>query len=182
MRGQAADIKSVPILVDRRASTFGSLGAALRLRPGFRETGVLTLYEDRLVYEPAAGERVAIAMEEVERLGVGLWQGIRTRGVPVLKITYRKNLMFGVVVARPDRWINAVDTLTAGRPRPPSIDQRAVPRNEVRTFRVAVASILLLVILLGVVLPILFTRFHDRTVREIQRERTPAAGPTGTGG
>ena len=165
MKQNAQTIKTEPILVDRGANYFGTAGAGFHLKANLRGNGCLALTEEALTFDPyGTGGRIEIPVAEIEELGVGLWHRMKTRGVPVLKVTHHRNLVFGVVVADPTAWIDAIHLLTAGRSR---VQRRRVPREEIRRFRLIVTAFLVLILFLTVVLPLLYTWVSSQALREV---------------
>jgi hypothetical protein len=179
MKNHAEPLGGAPILQDRGANYFGTEGAGFSLRAHLRGNGVLTLFDDRLVFDQyLTGTHIEFPLEEISRLGVGLWHQFKSAGVPVLKVTYRGNLVFGVAVAHPERWIDAIETLSSGRGHVPVVEERSVPAPVLRRFRVMAALILVLVLLLTVVLPLLLSWVHRQGVREVEIGALRAPGGT----
>ena len=189
MKHPAETVPNEPILVDRAANYFGTEGAGFHLRSSLRGNGVLTLTEDRLVFDQyLTGTRIEIPLERISRLGVGLWHRFRASGVPVLKITYDQNLVFGVAVAHPERWITAIESLGKRRGRVPLVESRTLPLGTLRRFRLILGVVLLFLLFLSVLLPLLLSWVHNRSVHEIRMDGAALPGgalesppPRGTG-
>ncbi len=168
MKNQARPLSGEPILQDRRANYFGTEGAGFNLRAHLRGNGVLALFEDRLVFDQYLTKtHIEIPLEEISRLSVGLWHLLKSQGVPVLKVTYRGNLVFGVAVSHPERWIETIESLSGRRGHSPIIEKRSIPVREIRGFRVVAAVILIVALLLMVVLPLFLGWVHRQGVREV---------------
>ena len=170
MKTPARKLATEPILIDRNALAFGTWGKG-------GGAGMLILTEQAVVFDQS-GSHLEIPVDSIDRLGVGLWHGLQTRGVPVLKITYAGNLVFGVAVAHPESWIRAIEQLTARSQRQPAVDRRYVPKSEVRRFRFVTGAFLVLVLVLTVALPLLFSWMSAKSAPS----PPPAYEPTGTAG
>ena len=110
MRFQARAINDEPILVDRAASYFGTAGQVFTIRAKIRANGTLTLTEGKLVFDQSESNTfIEIPIHDIDQLGMGRWHEGTASFVPVLKITYQGNLVFGVHVANPERWIEAIE-------------------------------------------------------------------------
>jgi hypothetical protein len=169
MNDQAESVSSEPILKDRGANYFGTEGAGFNLRAHLRGNGTLALYADRLVFDQyLTGTHIEIPLHEISRLSVGLWHQLATKGVPVLKVTYRGNLVFGVAVAHPERWIEAMENQSRQRGHQPLVEHRNVSLREIRGFRVVAALILILALLLTVALPLFLSWVNRQGVREVE--------------
>lgn len=179
MRIQAHSIREEPILTERATSYFDRAGQAFMIRARIRTNGTLTLTESTLVFDRGdlAGP-LEIPVESIQRLGMGRWHEGMGSFVPVLKITYLGNLVFGVHVANPDRWIQAIESLARQRHLPLAESERG-PRLLFRRSRVLVAAFLLLV---GVcmALPSLFSWMHATVLSEHAAAPPAPARPTGT--
>jgi len=169
MNDQAKPLDNEPILQDRGANYFGTEGAGFNLRAHLRGNGVLALFADRLVFSQyLTGTHIEIPLHEISRLSVGLWHQFSTKGAPVLKVTYRGNLVFGVVVSDPERWIETIDGISGRSGHRPVVERRSVPINEVRSFRLIAALILVVALLLTVVLPLFLSWVHRQGVQEVE--------------
>lgn len=163
MRARARVSDAAPVLVER-ARTFGGFG------PRGSRPGMLALTPERLMFTPADGGAVVeIPLDAVDRAVSGFSYGGPAEGRTVLKITYRKNLLFGVAVERPDRWVNAIETFSRERGHRPAVERAAIGREDSRRFRVVAVLMVLLVLLLGILLPLFFSwtraRANDRPSR-----------------
>lgn len=162
MRLGAGAYRGEPILVDR-ARTFGSFGPGSRARAH----GTLVLTEDALRFHPHDGEGVVeIPLEAIRHVGIASPPRGGGERIPMLRVTYSGNLLFGAAVERPDRWINAIRALTGRGDAAHLAAPPRVSRKEMRGFRLFAAVVLLVAILLGVALPLLFSRLHGRTPGE----------------
>jgi len=99
----------------------------------------------------------------------------------VLRITYRKNLLFGVAVEQPAHWIDAIRNLTGAMGRPARAEHPTEDRSPIRRFRLVVALILLLIVLIGTALPLFFSWMSVRVMPPHTASRTAfPETPTGT--
>ena len=161
MKATAQTPSSAPILVERAADYFGNAGQVFVIRAQLPANGTLILTEDRLVFEPQdARSVVEIPLVEIKSLGMGRWHEPTGTFVPVLKVRYRSNLVFGVHVSHPERWIEAVE-LVAARNHYPALRAAAPPHRLPRGLRLLVAAVLILVILASA-LPAFLTRLGPR--------------------
>jgi hypothetical protein len=177
MKSSAEVLRSEPILVDRTAHTFGTEGERFRVR----SNGVLTLFEDHVLFEHVlTGTRIVIPITDVEGISIGV-RHRRHKLEHLLKITYRGNLLFAVAVARPQSWLNALESLTARQGRSPHVDHSLPVAERMPRIKVLIGFALIFVLILTVVLPLLFSWVHLKTVRQ-SRPETPATQPTGTSG
>jgi hypothetical protein len=161
MRFQARTITDEPILVDRAASYFGTAGQVFTIRAKIRANGMLTLTEGELIFEQSeSSASLEIPIDEIHRLGMGRWHEGTASFVPVLKITYQGNLVFGVHVAHPERWIEAIEGVAARQNLPSLTDSRREQRTVFRLSRILIAGFMLLLIL-SVALPMLFSRMQN---------------------
>ena len=152
MRNPARAVKDGSILADRAASYFGGAGRTFLLRAQLRASGTLTLTDDRLTYEAdSPAERVEIPITDVCRLGMGRWHEGTGSYVPVLKVTYRKNLVFGVQVSRPERWLEAIEQVAARHHVTIASMPDPSPSLVFRRPRLLVALFLLLVLIVSAV-------------------------------
>jgi len=178
MRIQAHPVREEPILSERAASYFDRAGQAFVVRARITTNGTLTLTESTLIFDRGdlAGP-LEIPVETIQRLGMGRWHEGLGSFVPVLKITYQGNLVFGVHVADPNRWVCAIEDL-ARRRNLPLMDAQRESRLLFRKSRVLVAAFLLLV---GVcmALPALFSWMHATVLSE--QPAAPAAPGRSTG-
>jgi len=144
-----------PPVLTAEAHTFG-VGPWVR---GNRGRGTLTLGDAALVFEPAeGGKRLEIALNEISEIGVT----VRPPQSRVLVVTYRKNLVLGLTLEDPETWANAIQVLTGIKCQSPAAGAAQLTRFEVRRFRLAVALILLVVVVLSTAVPVFFTWMHDR--------------------
>ena len=119
MRIHARAVKDEPILVDRAANYFGTAGQVFSIRAKIRSNGTLTLTDAKLTFEQNDSDvYIEIPTREILRLGMGQWHEGLATFIPVLKITYSGNLVFGVHVAHPERWIEAIEEAAARRDLP----------------------------------------------------------------
>jgi len=175
---QAHPVREEPILSERAASYFDRAGQAFMVRGRIRANGTLTLTESNLVFDRGdlAGP-LEIPVETIQRLGMGRWHEGLGSFVPVLKITYQGNLVFGVHVADPERWIRALEDL-ARRRNLPLLEAERRPRLLFRKSRLLLAAFLLLV---GIcmALPALFSWMHATVLSE--QAAVPAAPARSSG-
>src|SRR5262245_1913053 len=151
----------VPILIERAADYFGNAGQVFVIRAQLPANGTLILTEDRLVFEPEdARTLVEIPLEEIRSLGMGRWHEPTGPFVPVLKVRYRSNLVFGVHVSHPERWIEAVESLAA-RNHYSGLRVGQPTHRLPRALRLLVAAVLILIILASA-LPAFLTRLGPR--------------------
>jgi hypothetical protein len=151
-RIHARALQDDALLSDRAASYFGGAGQTFLVRAKLRASGTLTLTEDRLTYEPDASQgRVEIPIETMCRIGMGSWHEGSGSYVPVLKITHRKNLVFGVQVAHPERWIEAIEGVAARHHIEIAPMPDFTPSLVFRRPRILVALFLLLVLIVSAV-------------------------------
>jgi len=161
MKASAEHSSNGPILVERAADYFGNAGQVFVIRAQLPANGTLILTEDRLVFEPQdARSTVEIPLIEIKSLGMGRWHEPTGTFVPVLKVRYRRNLVFGVHVSHPERWIEAVELLAA-RNHYPGLRAEAPTHRLPRGLRLLVAAVLILVILASA-LPAFLTRLGPR--------------------
>jgi hypothetical protein len=162
MKASVRTPSSVPILVERAADYFGNAGQVFVIRAQLPANGTLTLTEDRLVFEPEdARTTVEIPLAEIRSLGMGRWHEPTGTFVPVLKVRYRHNLVFGVHVSHPERWIEAVESLATRNHYPELRAAGASPHRLPRGLRLLVALVLILVIVASA-LPAFLTRLGPR--------------------
>jgi hypothetical protein len=163
-----------PILVEPAANYFGSAGRVFVVRAQLPASGMLTLTGDRLIFEQENLRAVEIPLAEIHSLGMGRWHEPTGTFVPVLKVGYRKNLVFGVHVPRPERWIEAIEELahrnhlSALQPLP--LTSHRFPRG----LRLLVAAVLILV-LAASTLPAFLTRLGPRASHRLAG--APASAP-----
>ena len=173
MKLPAREPHEEPILVDRAADYFGSPGRVYALRAALRTDGSLALTEDRLIFtEHETGTTVEIPLTEIRNIGMGRWHEPTGTFLPVLKITYRENLILGIHISRPDRWARAFEDLVA-RGRLPGLREgpkrsRTVPRG----FRLLVAGMLVLALVLGA-LPQAISRLASRSSARLAGSPAP---------
>ena len=161
MKASAQTPSSAPILVERAADYFGNAGQVFVIRAQLPANGILILTEDRLLFEPEDTRSVVeIPLAEIKSLGMGRWHEPTGTFVPVLKIRYRRNLVFGVHVSHPERWIEAVEAL-AVRNNYSALSTGAPAHRLPRGLRLLVAAVLILVILASA-LPAFLTRLGPR--------------------
>jgi hypothetical protein len=157
MKTTAGALHPEPILVDD-AHSFG-VGV---WEPGKRGKGVLYLTGEALIFVPAGrGTALEIPLGEITGLGTAARNGAPAAR-NVLRITYSGNLVLGLAVEEPQRWVNAIDALTRGRGQKTILDKPLVTRLEMHRFRVVVAMILLLLVLVSTALPLFFTWINAR--------------------
>ncbi len=157
MRFQARAIKNEPILVDRAASYFGTAGQVFMIRAKIRANGTLTLTDEKLVFEQGeSGTFIEIPLQDIQRLGMGRWHEGTATFVPVLKITYQGNLVFGVHVAHPERWVEAIEEVAVRQNLPSLTKPRRDPRTVFRLSRILIAGFMILLVL-SMALPMLFS-------------------------
>ncbi len=177
MKSSAEVLRSEPILVDRTAYTFGTEEERFRVR----SHGVLTLFEDHVLFEHVlTGTRIEIPIVEVESISIGVRRR-KHKSEHLLKITYRGNLLFAVAVARPESWVNTIETLSTRQGRPPRVDRSLPLREVVPRLRMLVGFALIFVLVLTVIVPLFFSWVHLKAGRETRPE-APATQPTGTSG
>jgi hypothetical protein len=165
MRFQARAIKNEPILVDRAASYFGTAGQVFMIRAKIRANGTLTLTDEKLVFEQSdSGTFIEIPLQDIHRLGMGRWHEGTATFVPVLKITYQGNLVFGVHVAHPERWVEAIEEVAVRQNLPSLTEPRRDPRTVFRLSRILIAGFMILLIL-SMALPMLFSWMQNNTMR-----------------
>ena len=177
MKITARALRDDPILVDRAAHYFGTAGQAFLIRATIRADGTLTLTEDALTFSCGSEPDLTIPIQEIQRLGMGRWHEGTGTFVPVLKITYRGNLILGVQVSHPERWIEAIEGLVKSRHLPALKGPERPAFSLFRHSRVFVVALLLLA-LLFTALPAFFAWMQRTTVQE-QMEPTgelPNAG------
>jgi hypothetical protein len=165
MKIPARVLKDEPILIDRAAHCFGTGGQAFMVRARIRAKGILTLTEETLTFTPGGHDRdIEIPVHEIQRLGMGRWHEGTANFIPVLKITYRSNLILGVQVAHPERWIEAIEGLIARRNLPALKGPERVGFSPLRHSRV-VLVVLLVLALLATALPAFLTWVHKTSIR-----------------
>ena len=151
---------TTPILVERAADYFGNAGQVFVIRAQLPANGTLTLTPDRLIFEPESpGHAVEIPVAEIRSLGMGRWHEPTGSFVPVLKVRYRQNLIFGVHVSHPERWIEAVESVAAHL-QSAGLAPR-YPRRLSRGLRLLVTAVLILV-LFASAFPAFLTRLGPR--------------------
>jgi len=161
MKATVQTPSAAPILIERAADYFGNAGQVFVIRAQLPTNGTLTLTEDHLVFEPEdARPTVEIPLMEIKSLGMGRWHEPTGTFVPVLKIRYRRNLVFGVHVSHPERWIEAVESLAALK-HYSGLRTTRVPHRLPRGLRLLVAAVLILVIMASA-LPAFLTRLGPR--------------------
>ncbi len=161
MKATLETTSNPPILVERAADYFGNAGQVFVIRAQLPANGTLILTEDRLVFEPENNRSVVeIPLAEIRSLGMGRWHEPTGTFVPVLKVRYRSNLVFGVHVSHPERWIEAVESL-AERNHYHTLRAVPPPHRLPRSLRLLVAAMLILVILASA-FPAFLTRFGPR--------------------
>lgn len=165
MKLTARALKDEPILVDRAAHYFGTAGQAFLIRATIRADGTLTLTEDALTFSCAPEPDLVIPVHEIQRLGMGRWHEGTGTFVPVLKITYRGNLILGVQVPHPERWIEAIEGLVTSRHLPALKGPERPGFSLIRHSRAIVVGILLLAFLVTA-LPAFFAWMQRTTVQE----------------
>jgi hypothetical protein len=165
MKLPARAFKDEPILVDRAAHYFGIAGRAFALRATIRADGTLTLTEDALIFSRGAEPDVEIPIAEIQRLGMGRWHEGTGTFVPVLKITYRGNLILGVQVARPERWIEAIEGLVRSHRLPALKGPDRAGFSPLRHSRIVIIGLLVLG-LLFTALPAFFAWVQKSTLQE----------------
>ena len=150
-----------PILVERAADYFGNAGQVFVIRAQLPANGTLTLTRDRLIFEPESrAHAVEIPVTEIRSLGMGRWHEPSGSFVPVLKVRYRRNLIFGVHVSHPERWIEAVESVAAEL-QSSELALPRYPRRLSRGLRLLVAAVLILV-LFASAFPAFLTRLGPR--------------------
>jgi len=166
MRFQARAIKDEPILVDRAASYFGTAGQVFTIRAKIRSNGTLTLTEGKLIFDQSgSGTFIEIPIHDIHRLGMGRWHEGTASFVPVLKITYQGNLVFGVHVAHPERWIEAIEGVATRQDLPSLTRRRRDPRTIFRLSRLLIAGFVILLIL-TMAIPMLFSWIQNGAMRD----------------
>lgn len=162
------------ILADDAASYFGPAGRVFVIRGALPPQGRLHLTEETLHYLDAAGGCREIPLSGICGIGMGRWHEPSGSFLPVLKIVYDGNLVFGVHVAHPERWMAAFETLAAGG-RMPGLDRgRNRPRRAARrSIRLLVAALLVAVLVLGA-LPQALSRLAQRSPARLAGPGTPA--------
>ena len=152
---------TTPILVERAADYFGNAGQVFVIRAKLPVNGTLTLTPDRLIFEPESpGHAVEIPVSEIRSLGMGRWHEPTGSFVPVLKVRYRQNVIFGVHVSHPERWIEAVESVAA-RLHSSELALPSYPRRLSRGLRLLVTAVLILV-LFASAFPAFLTRLGPR--------------------
>lgn len=166
MRFQARAIKDEPILVDRAASYFGTAGQVFLIRAKIRANGTLTLTDEKLVFEQSESSTfIEIPIQDIHRLGMGRWHEGTATFVPVLKVTYQGNLVFGVHVAHPERWIEAIEGVAVRQNLPPLTRPQRDPQTIFRLSRIIIAGFMILLIL-STALPMLFSWMQDNAMSD----------------
>ena len=161
MKATAQTTPNPPILIERAADYFGNAGQVFVIRAQLPANGTLILTEDRLVFEPEDTRSVVeIPLGEIRSLGMGRWHEPTGTFVPVLKVRYRRNLVFGVHVSHPERWIEAVESL-AVRHHYSGLRTATPPNRLPRGLRLLVAAVLILV-LMASAFPAFLTRLGPR--------------------
>lgn len=168
MKGQLQALRRDPILVDRAARTFGSFREAFAIRSRIRGHGSLSLYEDRLVFERTGEDpsRIEIPLADIQRIGLGRWHRGQTDFVAVLKITYSGNLVFGVHVHQPERWVSAIEACASGAGAIPTVDARSLHPINFRYSRGLIIGFLLVALLISIALPLFFVWMESRAERD----------------
>ena len=162
-----------PILVERAADYFGNAGQVFVIRAQLPANGTLTLTPDRLIFEPEIpGHAVEIPVAETRSLGMGRWHEPTGSFVPVLKVRYRHNLIFGVHVSHPERWFEAVESVAA-RLQSSELALPSCPRRLSRGLRLLVAAVLILV-LFASAFPAFLTRLGPRMSPRLAGSATSA--------
>jgi uncharacterized protein (DUF1778 family) len=166
MKIHARVLRNDPILVDRAANYFGSPAQMFMIRARIRTNGTLTLTEESLTFEQHdSGAFLEIPIEEIQQLGMGRWHEGMATFVPVLKIIYRGNLVFGVHVADPDRWIEAIEAVASRRSLPFLTASERNPQTVFRLSRMVIIGFVLLLVL-SMALPMFFSWMHGQTIRQ----------------
>jgi hypothetical protein len=180
MSNQVKALYHEPILMDRAAGAFGA--GARGLGGALHEGALLTLTESALLFEDLGGcGAVEIPLAEIEELAVSAWRRPDGRTLQVLRVTHHENLILAVAVAEPSRWIAAIDALAPPKPQQLRVDARHSGPAASRGLRVAVGSTLILMLLLSVILPLVFSWMHERASRATPPPAPAALRPTGTG-
>jgi hypothetical protein len=109
---------------------------------------------------------------EIKSLGMGRWHEPTGTFVPVLKVRYRRNLVFGVHVSHPERRIEAVESLAALKHYPGLRATRPSHRLPLG-LRLLVAAVLILVITASA-LPAFLTRLGPRVSHRLAGAAEPA--------
>jgi len=176
---QAHPVREEPILVERAASYFDRAGQSLMIRSRIRANGTLSLTETALIFDRGdlAGP-IEIPVDAIQHLGMGRWHEGMGSFVPVLKITYHRNLVFGVHVANPDTWIQAIESL-AQRRNLPLLESDRGPRLLFRKSQLLLAAFLLLVGI-AMALPALFSWMHATVLSEQSAAPEAPASRSGT--
>lgn len=177
MKLTARVLKDEPILVDRAAHYFGTAGQAFLIRATIRADGTLTLTEEALTFSCEPAPDIVIPVHEIQRLGMGRWHEGTGTFVPVLKITYRGNLILGVQVAHPERWIEAIEGLVTSRRLPALKGPERPVFSMVRHTRIFVAGILLLAFFFTA-LPAFFAWVQKTTIQEQEQADPPQNLPS----
>jgi hypothetical protein len=178
MKERARTPSPEPILQDGAASSFGIEGAGLSVKSFRRGNGTLTLTGDALIFDPhVPGARIEVPLDTIERLTVGYWHQYRSSVAPVLKVTYRRNLVLGIVVNRPERWINAIRALRDREGQAVRVDPYTSSRTESRHIRILLSGLILFLFLVGVILPVFFSRVRHETLRNAVPRPEPQALP-----
>lgn len=178
MKLTARALKDEPILVDRAAHYFGSAGRVFPIRAAIRADGILTLTGDAIIFSRGNEPDVEIPIAEIQRLGMGRWHEGTGTFVPVLKITYRGNLILGVQVSRPERWIEAIEDLVRSHRLPALKGPDRAAFSPLRHSRIVIIGLLVLGLLFAA-LPAFFTWVQRSTVQEQGAEPArdlPSAG------
>lgn len=166
MKISAPTLSDVTLLEDRAASCFGIAGQGFLIGSRAGAAGSLVLTEEALVFSYGEeGSVIDIPVHEIHRLGMGRWHEGTGSFVPVLKITYRSNLILAVQVAHPEKWVEAIENLAMRKHLPPLGKDRPRTITTLRTSRMVIGGILI-VALLSTVLPAFFTWMHRSTLRE----------------
>jgi hypothetical protein len=86
-------------------------------------------------------------------------------------VVYRGNLVLGLALGEPERWVNAIRALTGHRPATTARPEPPIVSGfEIRRFRVVAGLILLLIVLMSTALPLFFTWMQSRV------NKAPEAG------
>lgn len=147
MRIHARAIKDEPILVDRAANYFGASGQVFSIRAKIRSNGILTLTDTKLIFEQSDSDAYfEIPIREISRLGMGRWHEGLATFIPVLKVTYQGNLVFGVHVANPERWIEAIEAAAARQNLPSLLGPEKPARVRTKPARIVIVGAVAMVI------------------------------------